>query len=173
LITVKLKSNPNMRCYLCDVPLKEYNVKPKEQTPADAFTVDHVPPEGLFPKPRPGNLIEVPCCFVCNNKHSGFDERLRIVASMPFDRNEAGQRILDEKVIGSTLAKERQMQFVEKLAASMQAMPERPGLFRAGKGIDDQEYKDGMRDNTPFFLSAYPTTESHKLFRTPIRPRKT
>ena len=34
------------------------------------------------------------------------------------------------------------MQFVEKLAVTMQAVSERPELIRAG--IDDQEFKDGM-----------------------------
>jgi hypothetical protein len=161
LSALKRKFNPEMRCYQCDVPLKKYTVKPGEQSPADAYIPDHVPPKGLFPKPRPNNLIEVPCCFECNNKHSGFDERLRIYASMPFDRNEIGQRILDEKVIGSTFARERQMQFLEKLAASMQAVPERPELIRAR--IDDQELKDGMIRITKGLLYAlHPTFNYHK-----------
>ncbi len=138
----KILNNPKQNCYLCGVPVREYDLKPGEKHPSDELTLDHIPPMGLFPKPRPDDLIKVPCCFECNNKHSGFDERLRIVASMPFDRNEVGQRILDEKVIGSTFARERQMQFVEKLAVTMQAVSERPELIRAG--IDDQEFKDGM-----------------------------
>jgi hypothetical protein len=163
LIALKLKFNPGMRCYQCDIPLKEYSGKPGERWPADAFSPDHVPPEGLFLKPRPDNLIEVPCCFECNNKHSGFDERLRIIASMPFDRNEVGQRILDEKVVGSTFAQNRQMKFVEKLAISIRSVTERPELFRVGKGIDSQEFKDGMIRITKGLLFAlHPALDYHK-----------
>jgi hypothetical protein len=61
---------------------------------------------------------------------------------MPFDRNEIGQRILDEKVIGGTLAKKRQIQFVDKLSTLMQSVAERPELVRACP--DGQEFKDGM-----------------------------
>lgn len=38
-----------------------------------AGTVDHVPPQCLFPKPRVG-LIEVPCCEVCKESQSADDE---------------------------------------------------------------------------------------------------
>ncbi len=137
-----VNDTPKMRCYLCDTPLKEYKLKPGEQHPSDALIPDHVPPEALFPKPRPGNLIKVPCCFACNNKHSGFDERLRFVAAMPFDRNKVGQKILDEKVMGSTLAQERQMQFVGKLVGSMQAVGDRPELKRTC--VDGSEFNEGM-----------------------------
>lgn len=149
-----MNDNPKLRCYLCDVPLNEYKLKPGEHRPADALIPDHVPPEGLFPKPRPDNLIKVPCCFACNNKHSGFDERLRIVAAMPFDRNEVGQKILDEKVVGSTLARERQMRFVEKLVLSMRAVPQRPELIRAR--VDGQEFTKGL------LFALHPGLDYHK-----------
>lgn len=40
-------------------------------------TNDHVPPRGLFAKPRPSTLISVPCCFKCNNNSSNDDEYFR------------------------------------------------------------------------------------------------
>jgi hypothetical protein len=152
---MKLKYNPSMRCYLCDVPLKEHRVQPGEQPPADAFTLDHVPPEGLFLKPKPSDLIEVPCCFACNNKHSGFDERLRIVASMPFDRSRVGQQILNERVMGSTLAKGRQMQFIGKLVRSMRAVANLPELKHTS--IDASEFNDGVvRITKGLLFTLYP-----------------
>lgn len=39
-----------------------------------ARTVDHVPPKCLFPKPRPDDLITVPCCEECREGTSKDDE---------------------------------------------------------------------------------------------------
>jgi hypothetical protein len=44
---------------------------------SDPETNDHIPPRGLFAKPRPSNLISVPCCFKCNNNSSNDDEYFR------------------------------------------------------------------------------------------------
>lgn len=54
--------------------------------PAD--TEDHVPPECLFPKPRPADLIRVPSCKLCNNRASKDDEYFRLVMCM---RRENGE----------------------------------------------------------------------------------
>ena len=44
----------------------------------DQLTEDHIPPKNLFPKPRPNNLIRVPCCYRCNNTASKDDEYFRL-----------------------------------------------------------------------------------------------
>jgi hypothetical protein len=46
-----------------------------------ATTRDHVPPKGIFPKPRPA-LVTVPACFACNNSGSQFDEAFLVHLSM-------------------------------------------------------------------------------------------
>jgi len=46
-----------------------------------ATTVDHVPPKGIFPKPRP-DLITVPACLSCNNSASKHDEAFRVFLSL-------------------------------------------------------------------------------------------
>jgi hypothetical protein len=66
-----------------------------------------------------------------------------MVASMPFDRNKAGQKILDEKVVGGTLAKGRQMHFAEKILVSMETVLERPELIRSR--FDIQEFEEGKK----------------------------
>jgi hypothetical protein len=43
-------------------------------------TVDHVPPKGMFKRPRPANLITVPACFRCNNGFSRDNEYLMNLA---------------------------------------------------------------------------------------------
>lgn len=148
-------------CYLCGKPVREYKLRSGEPSPPDLKTRDHAPPAGLFPSPKPSNLIAVPCCFRCNNEHSGFDERLRIVASSPFDRNVAGQRILDDKVLGGTMAKGRQMKFVEKLLSSMQTTAEHPDLIRVR--MDAHEFHQGMIRVTKGLLFAlHPGFNYHK-----------
>lgn len=47
-----------------------------------ATTVDHVPPKGIFPKPRPANLVTVPACFRCNHVASKNDEKFRVYLSL-------------------------------------------------------------------------------------------
>lgn len=44
-------------------------------------TRDHVPPKGIFPKPRP-RLITVPACPECNNGASVFERRFRAYLSL-------------------------------------------------------------------------------------------
>lgn len=49
---------------------------------------DHVPPQCLFSKPMPSNLITVPCCAKCNRKYGKTDERIRnILTSLEMTEN--------------------------------------------------------------------------------------
>jgi|SRR5882724_6201870 len=50
------------------------------------LTRDHVPPQGLFSKPRPANLITVPACLSCNREYSKHDEYFRLVMTLGIDR---------------------------------------------------------------------------------------
>jgi hypothetical protein len=129
-------------CYLCGVELCRHSLCPGEKPPPNHRTRDHVPPTGLFADPKPDNLITVPCCLTCNSLHSDFDERLRMAASTPFDRNRTGQTILDNKVVGGTLAKGRQMKFAGEILASMQPVEGHPGLIRVR--INAHEFHQGM-----------------------------
>lgn len=47
-----------------------------------ATTRDHVPPKSIFNKPRPDDLITVPCCFECNNEASVSDEKFKAYLGM-------------------------------------------------------------------------------------------
>ena len=42
------------------------------------LTDDHVPPKGVFPKPRPSDLITVPACEKCNKDISKDEEYFRL-----------------------------------------------------------------------------------------------
>jgi hypothetical protein len=63
-------------CYLCENP---------------ATTRDHVPPKSLFPKPRPNDLITVPCCAGCNTQYSRDEEHFRNNICMVVDYQHAQQ----------------------------------------------------------------------------------
>jgi hypothetical protein len=50
------------------------------------LTRDHVPPRCLFSKPRPNDLVTVPCCHDCNRELSKHDEYFRIAVTTGIDR---------------------------------------------------------------------------------------
>src|SRR5271168_5407862 len=53
---------------------------------ARELTRDHVPPRCLFSKPRPNDLVTVPCCVACNRALSRHDEYFRIAMTTGIDR---------------------------------------------------------------------------------------
>lgn len=57
---------------------------------------DHVPPKGLFGKPRPSNLITVRCCDACHRALSKGDEVLKAIAAMGLIRTDARHQIDNE-----------------------------------------------------------------------------
>src|SRR5438093_13774243 len=116
---VSEKRNAPQPCYICDVELVRIPSGHQGRLQDNHATRDHVPSDGFFCDPKPSNLITVPCCYKHNNKHSGVDERLRMLAAFEITRNAGGQKILQEKVFGSTLRKLRQPKLVTQIAASM------------------------------------------------------
>ena len=66
------------------------------------LTDDHVPPKGLFPSPRPTDLVTVRSCEVCNKSYELDDEYLRAFLTSRPTRNPTGREIWDKKVVEST-----------------------------------------------------------------------
>lgn len=65
-----------------------------------ATTKDHVPPKAIFNKPRPDDLITVPCCFECNNQASPFDEKFKAYLGMHIARHGGeAERLFKEGVL--------------------------------------------------------------------------
>ena len=48
----------------------------------EATSRDHIPPKGIFIKPRPDNLRTVPACSQCNGGASGYDEKFKVDLSI-------------------------------------------------------------------------------------------
>lgn len=66
----------------------------------EATTRDHVPPKAVFNKPRPDNLITVPCCFECNNQASSSDEKFKAYLGIHIARHVGeAERLFKEGVL--------------------------------------------------------------------------
>ena len=87
-----MPSDATDKCFLCGA--------------TENLTRDHIPPKGLFPKPRPSNLYTVPCCGPCNNGASNEDEYLRMAASSLINAHPTG-KVAFERVVESTIQKRR------------------------------------------------------------------
>lgn len=92
-------------CYLCKTPLRRHKLANGEQTPPDQRTRDHIPPECLFPEPKPTNLITIPCCYRCNRTFSDVDEQFRVFVTAPVNVSSTGKSVLRKKVVVRSLKK--------------------------------------------------------------------
>ena len=69
----------------------------------EATTKDHIPPKAIFNKPRPSNLVTVPCCFECNNDASKTDERFKTYIGLQVARHGGeAERLFKEGVLSTT-----------------------------------------------------------------------
>ncbi|MBA4143877.1 MAG: hypothetical protein H0X43_13045 [Nitrosospira sp.] len=85
VVIVKVsKKKHQLKCYLCN---------------ATATTRDHVPPVGLFPHPRPKNLITVPACESCNQKNSLHDEYFRLIVATSSPNSAASLSLLHQRIL--------------------------------------------------------------------------
>ena len=64
---------------------------------AKATTRDHIPAATMFAKPRPPNLITVPCCEPCNTEASKDDEyfRLMLITRADIGDHSAAQPLME------------------------------------------------------------------------------
>lgn len=78
---------------------------------------DHLPPQSVFPKPRPSDLITVPACDNCNNKRSGLDEEFKVAIGLQAGHGEQGERLFYDQT-SRTLSHNRRL--MRELASAMQ-----------------------------------------------------
>jgi hypothetical protein len=72
-----------------------------------ATTRDHIPPKGIFPKPRPSDLITVPACLTCNKSTSDLDEVFKVFAGLAGGHGPEGERMFKEQTIHTLEHNER------------------------------------------------------------------
>lgn len=156
---------PPQRCYICGIELIPVPSGYVGRLQDKHATRDHVPPDGLFCDPKPPDLITVPCCYKHNLKHSDVDERLRMLAAVEIGRNKGGEKILHEKVFGSTLNKLRQPRFLAQVAGTMRdetlTTPQGPLAVKAFSVVAD-EFFECVSDITRGLLAHfYPGFDYH------------
>jgi hypothetical protein len=62
-----------------------------------ATTRDHIPPKGIFPKPRLSDLITVPACRPCNKSTSDLDEVFKVFMGIAGGHGPEGERMFKEQ----------------------------------------------------------------------------
>jgi hypothetical protein len=100
------------------------------------ITRDHVPPENLFPEPRPTNLITVPACEACNNGFKLDDEYFRLAIMTGID-GDALPRELDHSIKAiKKLADPRKRLFAKKMLKAYRVVEVKSpaGLFLGQAG---------------------------------------
>jgi hypothetical protein len=90
-----------------------------------AGSVDHVPPEGFFPRPRPKNLITVPCCRPCNEGFSMDDQYARTVIALRQDVAIQPRLIQLRQSTVASLERPENQRFRTMLAENLKHVPVR------------------------------------------------
>jgi len=64
-----------------------------------ATTRDHVPPKGVFPDPKPSDLITVPACDSCNSDTKLDDEYFRWLVATGSGGNEDAFKLIKNRIV--------------------------------------------------------------------------
>lgn len=78
------KPRRHNECYLCGAP---------------PTTRDHVPPKGIYPDPKPANLITVPACEPCNSSTRLHDEYFRWLVATASPGSKEAKVLAKTKII--------------------------------------------------------------------------
>lgn len=97
-----------------------------------ATTRDHVPPRGIFPKPRP-QLVTVPACVSCNQGSSQHDEAFRTYLSLHVGTSDPRRRNLFGNALSSLRHNARLLH--EVLGSSQEIPFITPSGLYAGTGL--------------------------------------
>jgi hypothetical protein len=108
------------------------------------LTRDHVPPRCLFSKPRPSDLITVPCCAHCNGDFQKHDEYFRIAITTGIDLEKFPKENADSVRALKNLARPASLGFARSLLENYEPKPARITinaqrieitLYRIARGI--------------------------------------
>ena len=101
------------------------------------ITKDHIPPRNIFPKPRPNNLITVPCCEACRVGWSKDDEyfRLSVLASHRVQHHPLAQKAFES--IRSSLRRPSAWKFAQQVHDSLDEVElhSPAGLYLGRQGV--------------------------------------
>jgi len=79
---------------------------------------DHIPPKSLFPKPRPSNLITIPCCSKCHRPTSKDDEYFKSMMLMSHNNtSDSAKEVLES--VHRSFERDQQRGFVMSIINSI------------------------------------------------------
>lgn len=108
-----------------------------------ATTRDHVPPKGLFPQPRPSDLVTVPCCEMCRKAQSLDDEYFIRMVAMRHDVGEhpAARQIVE--AVHRSFAKSKKQAFAQALVDSVRYVDlySKAGLYLGKTATYDVDFE--------------------------------
>jgi hypothetical protein len=133
-------------------------------------TRDHVPPLCLFSKPRPSDLITVPCCAYCNGEFQKDDEYFRIAITAGIDVEKFPKENADSVQAIKSLARPASLGFARSLLENYEPRSARITidakrieitLYRITRGIFFHHKKVRMSGNIGFKFRE--VTENFKI----------
>jgi hypothetical protein len=134
------------------------------------LTRDHVPPQSLFCKPRPANLITVPACTPCNREYSKHDEYFHLAMVLDIDRNKFPKENAASVRVINNLSREESRGFALSLLQKID--PETRGLrvdkarieivlHRIVRGIFYHHKKTQLPRSVPFKFKMLGDSKEH------------
>ena len=106
-----------------------------------ATTNDHLPPKGIFPKPRPSDLISVRTCLSCNKSTSDIEEIFKVYIGFLCGHGVEGEKLFKSQTL-KTLDHNRRLK--RDLAGSLHDI-----WIQATDGVSER--KAAVRFNTKPF----------------------
>lgn len=98
------------------------------------LTRDHIPPQNLFAKPRPSNLIAVPSCPPCNHSATRDDEYFRMTLSLREDLQQHPANDQLRRAVQRSFAKPQQARFTRAFFQGVRRVDvETPGGIYLGQ----------------------------------------
>jgi hypothetical protein len=89
------------------------------------LTRDHVPPRCLFSKPRPHDLVTVPCCDACNRELFKHDEYFRLAITAGIDKQKFPKENADSVRAINSLIRPSSQGFTRFLLQNYKSNPSR------------------------------------------------
>ena len=146
-------------CYLCgSILIKNIN-KSK----------DHVPPDCIFPDPKPKNLITVPCCEDCNKEYTILDEKMKnYISIIAGDQSRVAGEKSKHEILKSPKLRNDFLEHTQPHSSLVDNSGNPRLLFnfkdeeidrwlvRIVKGLYFNKYKKRMQDDLIFKAKAYP-----------------
>jgi hypothetical protein len=84
------------------------------------LTDDHIPPQCLFGKPRPNDLIRIPSCIRCNNEASKDDEYFKTILVLKDKAGDHPEAVAIRPSVVRALRKSKKRAFARSLARRSQ-----------------------------------------------------